>query len=128
MAIPRGFAFLFIFSLFLVTTSCWHDHSGRCNSRDVRIYQSPSGFTSLHIPKFAVQIINEGWDMNVVFDVKISCGEFASANLVNPMIFRRIIHGSCVVKDGKKIYPGEVISFEYSNIFPYHFSVLELKC
>ena len=107
----------------------WHDYSGRCNSRDIRIYQSPSGFTSLHVLKFAVQIINEGWDMNVVvFDVEISCGEFASANLVNPMIFRRTGHGSCLLKDGKKISPGEVISFEYSNIFPYHFSVLELKC
>ncbi|KAL6973644.1 hypothetical protein U1Q18_027829 [Sarracenia purpurea var. burkii] len=95
----------------------------------VQIYQWPSGFTSLNIPKYTVQIVNEAWGAAVgVFDVHISCGDFASTCLVNPMIFRRIGLDNCLVKNGKKIDPGEMISFDYANILPYPFSVAQVRC
>ncbi|KAI3444131.1 hypothetical protein Pfo_000796 [Paulownia fortunei] len=110
----------------------------KCNSSSIfysksfnwhrRIYQWPSGFASLHIPKFTVQIINEAWHVKGVYDVQIACPAFASTTLINPMVFRRIDLADCLLNNGRIISPGEVITFEYSNILPYPLIVLNLKC
>lgn len=99
-----------------------------CSPKDIRIYQWQSGYTGIHVPKFTVQIINEAWRANAVYGVEISCGPFASTGLINPFIFRRTTSNNCLLKNGRKINPGEVVSFHYSNILPYTFNVLEVKC
>nr|XP_009801125.1 PREDICTED: uncharacterized protein LOC104246915 [Nicotiana sylvestris] len=114
--------------LFPFTTSCWFDYPRKCSPSDIQIYQGPSGFNGLHIPQYTVQIVNEASAIDGIFDVQIHCGEFASANLIEPKIFRRIGCGICLLKNGSRILPGEVISFEYSNILPYDFSVIQVKC
>lgn len=106
----------------------WFDYPRKCSLSDIQIYQGPSGFNGLHIPQYTVQIVNEASAIDGIFDVQIHCGEFASANLIEPKIFRRIGCGICLLKNGSRILPGEVISFEYSNILPYDFSVIQVKC
>ncbi|KAL2480956.1 Transcription factor [Abeliophyllum distichum] len=106
----------------------WFIYPNRCNPSTIRIYQWPSGFAGRNVPKFTVQIINEAWYVGGVFDVQISCPSFASTTLINPTIFRRISIDTCLLKNGRKIIPGEVITFDYSNILPYPLSVLDMKC
>ncbi|KAK4337557.1 hypothetical protein RND71_042044 [Anisodus tanguticus] len=114
--------------LFPFISSCMFDYTRKCSPSDIQIYQGPSGFSGLHIPQYTVQIVNEASASNGVFDVQIHCGEFASADLIEPSIFKRIGCGICLLKNGKRVLPGEVISFEYSNILPYDFSVVQVKC
>ncbi|CAK9186330.1 unnamed protein product [Ilex paraguariensis] len=131
MGKPYFVALLIPILLSPFTSTCSDDTGGSrraCCPSDIQIYQWPSGYTGLHEPEFTVVIVNEAWLVDGVFDVQISCGEFASTKLINPMIFRRIGFGKCLLKDGKKISPGEVISFQYSNVLPYTFSVVEVKC
>lgn len=106
----------------------WLMYPNECNPRKIQIHQWPSGFAGLNVPKFTVQIINEAWHVGGVFDVQISCAAFASTTLINPTIFRRLSTGTCLLKNGSKIVPGEVITFEYSNLFPYPLNVLDIKC
>ncbi|KAL7097416.1 hypothetical protein ACP275_10G143300 [Erythranthe tilingii] len=110
------------------TISCWIIYPAGCNPGCIRIYQWPSGFAGLHIPKFTVQIVNEAWNNKGVYDVQISCPAFASTTLINPAVFRRVNLANCLLYNGRIINPGEVITFEYSNILPYPFIVLDLKC
>ncbi|XP_047330974.1 TPD1 protein homolog 1B-like [Impatiens glandulifera] len=100
-----------------------------CCAADIRINQWPSGYTAMNIPKFTVEVVNEAWmATDGVFDVHIFCGEFASATLVNPMVFRRIGFGDCVLRDGGKIGMDEIISFDYSNILPYPLFAVHVRC
>ncbi|KAH6797956.1 hypothetical protein C2S52_022510 [Perilla frutescens var. hirtella] len=108
--------------------SCWIIDPEQCNPGFVRIYQWPSAYASLHIPKYTVQIINEAWHVKGVYDVHVSCPDFASTTLINPTVFRRIDLGNCLLDDGQIISPGEVITFEYSNILLYPFTVTSFKC
>ncbi|KAM3269805.1 hypothetical protein P3S67_029711 [Capsicum chacoense] len=115
--------------LFPFTTSCWLDYTRKCCPSDIQIYQGPSGYNGQHIPQYTVQIVNEASSIHGVFDVQIHCGEFASTNLIKPSIFRRIGDcGICLLKNGNRILPGEVISFKYSNILPYDLHVVQVKC
>ncbi|CAL5442562.1 unnamed protein product [Camellia sinensis] len=87
----------------------------RCWASDIRIYQWQSGYTALNIPQYTVQIVNEAWGGGDVFDVHISCGEFASFSLVNPMVFRRIgFTHDCLLLNGGILLLGEVITFHLS--------------
>ncbi|KAL2502178.1 Uncharacterized protein Fot_36026 [Forsythia ovata] len=86
----------------------WFINPNSCNPSTIRIYQWPSGFAGRNVPKFTVQIINEAWYVGGVFDVQISCPSFASTTLINPTIFRRISIGTCLLKNGRNIIPGEV--------------------
>ncbi|KAI7985052.1 hypothetical protein LOK49_LG14G00001 [Camellia lanceoleosa] len=101
----------------------------RCWASDIRIYQWQSGYTALNIPQYTVQIVNEAWGGGDVFDVHISCGEFASFSLVNPMVFHRIgFTHDCLLLNGGILHLGEVITFQYANILPYTFNVVRLRC
>lgn len=111
-----------------IVTAGWLIYPDTCNQESIRIYQWASGFAGLHIPKYTVQIINEAWHSKGVYDVEIGCPAFASTTLVNPMVFRRLDLAVCLLYNGRIIKPGEVITFEYSNILPYPFLVLNLKC
>ncbi|KAH7859265.1 hypothetical protein Vadar_033876 [Vaccinium darrowii] len=137
MAKPYSYCVVILVSLFLsATTSCsssdaiWGSSAaGYCCGAEIRIYQWPSGFGALNVPKFNVLIVNEAWGApSGVFDVHISCGEFASASLINPLLCRRVATGDCLLKNGKLLYPGEVISFQYANILPYPLAVLQVRC
>ncbi|KAG5593932.1 hypothetical protein H5410_035164 [Solanum commersonii] len=105
------------------------DYTRKCCPTDIQIYQGPSGFNGLHIPQYTVQFVNEASTIDGVFDVQIHCGEFASTDFIEPSVFRRIGDcGICLLKNGSRILPGEVISFVYSNILPYDLSVVLVKC
>ncbi|KAL0453499.1 UNVERIFIED_CONTAM: hypothetical protein Slati_1328000 [Sesamum latifolium] len=106
----------------------WIIYPDRCNPGSIRIYQWASGFASLHIPKYTVQIINEAWHTKGVYEVQIGCPAFASTTLIDPMVFRRTDLANCLLKNGNIITPGEVITFDYSNLLPYPFIVLNIKC
>ncbi|PIN20543.1 hypothetical protein CDL12_06785 [Handroanthus impetiginosus] len=124
----KSYFSIIILLIFPITITCWIIYPSRCSPGCIRIYQWPSGFASLHVPKFTVQIINEAWDTKGVYDVQIACPGFASTTLINPKVFRRIDLAYCLLKNGGVINPGEVITFDYSNILPYPFGVLTLKC
>ncbi|GKD95853.1 TPD1 protein homolog 1B-like protein [Tanacetum coccineum] len=100
-----------------------------CSTMDMRIYQSQIGFTALNIPKYMVEMINEAWQVDAVFNVEISCTAFASFDFVDPMVFRRIDECcTCLLKGGGKINQGESITFEYSNTLPYELAVTRVNC
>lgn len=95
----------------------------------MRIYQSQIGFTALNMPKYMVEVINEAWQVDAVFNVEISCTAFASFNFVDPMVFRRIDECcTCLLKGGGKINQGESVTFEYSNTLPYELAVTQVNC
>ncbi|WOG96851.1 hypothetical protein DCAR_0416189 [Daucus carota subsp. sativus] len=102
------------------------DSGQTCSTKDIQIYQWASGYTGVHVPMYTVQILNEG--TKDVFGVRISCGDFASTNLINRLIFRRKDKGVCILKNGGQIKQGEMISFRYSNILPYTLKVLQVEC
>ncbi|KAI8528591.1 hypothetical protein RHMOL_Rhmol12G0159900 [Rhododendron molle] len=135
MVKPYSYCVVILVSLLLSASSSskdaiWGDSaSGYCCGAEIRIYQWPSGFTALGVPKYSVLIVNEAWGApSGVFDVHISCGEFASASLINPLLFRRVAVDDCLLKNGKLLYPGEVISFHYANILPYNLTVVQVRC
>ena len=95
------------------------------------MYQWPSNFGALNIPKYTMQMVYEAWSNFAtasVFDVHVSCGNFASAKLVNPMVFCEISPSDCLLKNGDKLHPGEVISFEYANILPFRLNITRVRC
>lgn len=106
----------------------WISYPEGCDPGLVRIYEWASGYAGLHIPEYTVQIINEAWNVKGVYDVIVSCPIFASTTLINPNVFRRLDLANCLLDDGRIISPGEVITFQYSNILPYPFAITTLKC
>ncbi|KAL1548874.1 putative TPD1 protein 1-like [Salvia divinorum] len=117
---------MFVISPF--TISCWVIYPERCKPGCIEIYQWASGFASLHIPKYTVQVANEAWRVKGVYDVRISCPAFASTTLINPKVFRRLDMANCLLNDGGIIFPGQVITFEYSNILPFPLLGTNFKC
>ncbi|EPS68576.1 hypothetical protein M569_06197, partial [Genlisea aurea] len=99
-----------------------------CDPQDIRIYQWPSGFAGMNIPQFTVQIVNEAWQANAVYQVRISCRGFATTTYIDPRVLRRLDMEVCLVREGGKMRPGDVISFVYSNMLKFPLYVLDLKC
>ncbi|CAL4923006.1 unnamed protein product [Urochloa decumbens] len=98
-----------------------------CSEEDVVVYQSSANPLPSGIPAYAVQIINVCGGCTVS-DVHVSCGDFASTELVDPGKFQRVGFNDCIVKGGGAMEPSETVSFQYSNSFSYQLNVASVSC
>ncbi|KAK1279947.1 hypothetical protein QJS04_geneDACA003142 [Acorus gramineus] len=73
-----------------------------CAISNVVLHQGAAGTLPSGIPKYSVEILNVSPKNTTVMNVHIKCGWFASYNLVNPSIFRRLAHDDCLVNNGSK--------------------------
>ncbi|CAN6288753.1 unnamed protein product [Urochloa humidicola] len=108
-------------------TAALDDDDDGCPEGVVQVSQVNAGSLPSGIPSYSVTITNTCLDCTVR-DVHVSCGEFASTELVDPGNFQRLAYGDCLVKDGGPIGPGETVSFEYSNSFIYSMGVVSVSC
>jgi hypothetical protein len=99
-----------------------------CSGEDVVVYQSSANPLPSGIPAYTVQIINVCSGGCTVYDVHVSCGDFASTELVDPAKFQRVSFNDCVVKGGGTLEPSETVSFQYSNSFSYQLSAASVAC
>ncbi|XP_008675824.1 TPD1 protein homolog 1B [Zea mays] len=142
MGCPReraAVANVFIASLFLLAGQAGGGHSrgaaavasadddDPCSEEVVEVFQGSAGSLPNGIPSYSVTITNTCLDCTVC-DVHVSCGEFASTEVVDPSDFRRLSYGDCLVRNGGPIGPGETISFQYSNSFVYKMDVAAVSC
>ncbi|CAN6193875.1 unnamed protein product [Urochloa humidicola] len=98
-----------------------------CSEEDVVVYQSSANPLPSGIPAYTVQITNVCGGCTVS-DVHVSCGDFASTELVDPGKFQRIGFNDCIVKGGGAMEPSETVSFQYSNSFSYQLNVASVSC
>ncbi|OEL17872.1 TPD1 protein-like protein 1B [Dichanthelium oligosanthes] len=98
-----------------------------CSEEVVQVSQVIAGSLPNGIPCYSVTVTNTCLACTVR-DVHVSCGNFASTELVDPSNFRRLAYADCLVKDGEPIGPGETVSFEYSNSFIYNMDVASVSC
>ncbi|KAG0537468.1 hypothetical protein BDA96_03G150900 [Sorghum bicolor] len=98
-----------------------------CSEEVVEVSQGNAGSLPNGVPSYSVTITNTCLDCTVR-DVHVSCGEFATTELVDPSYFRRLSYGDCLVRNGGPIGPGEIISFDYSNSFIYKMEVATVSC
>ncbi|KAL0345971.1 UNVERIFIED_CONTAM: protein TAPETUM DETERMINANT 1 [Sesamum radiatum] len=106
----------------LNTTAGW-----RSPCPDAQIQVSQGLESTSGIPRYGVMIANlcsNCW----VAEVHLHCGWFASANVVNPQMFKRMSYDDCLVNGGKPIPSGHVIQFHYSNTYSYPLSVASYVC
>ncbi|CAJ1941493.1 unnamed protein product [Sphenostylis stenocarpa] len=99
-----------------------------CSKDDIVVYQGelpplPSG-----IPSYTVQIMNMCASDCDIANIRLRCGWFSSARLINPKVFRRVGYDDCLVNDGKALDSGKTISFQYANTFRYPLSVSSVVC
>ncbi|XP_057415939.1 TPD1 protein homolog 1-like [Lotus japonicus] len=100
-----------------------------CSNDDIVIYQGEVPPLPNGIPSYAVQIMNMcPSDDCEIADIRVHCGWFSSARLINPSVFRRLDYDDCLVNDGQPLGPGRTISFEYANTFRYDLSVSSVVC
>ncbi|KQJ88940.1 TPD1 protein homolog 1B [Brachypodium distachyon] len=98
-----------------------------CSMENVEVYQNDAPHQASGIPAYSVEVINSCVSCTV-YDVHLSCGNFASTDLVDPAEFRRIAYDDCLVNDGKAMGPGDSVSFHYSNSFQYPLEVASVAC
>ncbi|KAJ8759195.1 hypothetical protein K2173_004633 [Erythroxylum novogranatense] len=99
-----------------------------CSKDDIAIFQGSTSPLPHGIPSYTVQILNvfvSGCNMS---NIHVSCGWFSSARLINPSVFKRVNYDDCLVNDGDALGPGETLSFQYANTFPYPLSVTSVTC
>lgn len=104
-------------------------NGGECSKDDIAIYQGPTDHPLPDgVPTYAVQILSVCVSDCSISNIHVSCGWFSSTRLVNPRVFRRIYYDDCLVNDGDALGPGESLSFQYANNFPYPLSVSTVSC
>uniref|UniRef100_A0A0A8Y2J7 TPD1 n=1 Tax=Arundo donax TaxID=35708 RepID=A0A0A8Y2J7_ARUDO len=86
-----------------------------CSEENVVVYQNSANPLPSGIPTYTVQIINVCGGCRVS-DVHVSCGDFASTELVDPGKFQRVGFNDCIVNGGGPMEPSETISFQYSQL------------
>ncbi|KAJ0968927.1 hypothetical protein J5N97_021804 [Dioscorea zingiberensis] len=112
-----------------VSSEKYHDTSVegvRLCIHNVRLFQKSSGFGPGHVPEYTVTISSVGH--RPVSEVHVSCGDFSSARIINPNVFRRLMPGDCLVKNGSIIDMAEAVSFTYTNFPPYKLIVSAAQC
>ncbi|KAL6640861.1 hypothetical protein ACP70R_019042 [Stipagrostis hirtigluma subsp. patula] len=143
MGCSQKFAGRMVVLIFLVVLACQGDYLGggggggrvrpermgpdECSEEDVVVYQSSANPLPSGIPAYTVHIINVCGGCRVS-DVHVSCGDFASTELVDPAKFQRVGFNDCVVKGGAAMEPTEAVSFQYSNSFAYPLTVASVAC
>ncbi|XP_006661681.2 TPD1 protein homolog 1B-like [Oryza brachyantha] len=100
---------------------------GSCSEENVVLYQSREEHLPSGIPAYSVEIINV-CAACTVYDVHVSCGEFASTELVDPSQFQRVGFNDCLVRRGGPLGPSDAVSFQYSNSFAYPLAVANFAC
>ncbi|KVH96759.1 hypothetical protein Ccrd_001150 [Cynara cardunculus var. scolymus] len=101
----------------------------KCSEKDIYIFQSPTTPLPNGIPTYTVEIHNVCiTDTCTISDIHLSCGWYSSARLINPNIFRRIAYNDCLVNNGNPTTPGQTISFQYANTFPYPMTLASYTC
>ncbi|XP_042404496.1 TPD1 protein homolog 1-like [Zingiber officinale] len=101
---------------------------GLCSKEDILLYQGETAPLPNGIPTYTVQILNTCAGSCAVGVIHVRCGWFSSARLINPRVFRRLSFDDCLVNDGAAIAPGDSVSFQYANSFPYPLSVASGAC
>ncbi|XP_050371507.1 TPD1 protein homolog 1-like [Argentina anserina] len=100
-----------------------------CSKNDITIFQGETSPLPNGIPAYTVQILNMCVSAGCsISDIHINCGWFSSARFVNPRVFRRMDYNDCLVNDGQPLGPGQTLSFQYANTFPYPLSVSSVAC
>lgn len=99
-----------------------------CSKDDIIIFQGQKTPLPDGIPTYIVQILNSCASDCSISNIHVKCGWFSSARLVNPRIFRRVSYDDCLVNDGQALGPGQTLSFQYANTFPYPLSVSFVIC
>lgn len=118
---------LFVDSTCLCLTDSTADRQWNgCPRTSLSMAQSRIGSVYNGIPEFQVTILFDCEDC-VISDLHINCGDFASAKLVIPTIFRRLSVGDCLVMDGKHFLSDQIIEFTYANSFLYPMSLSSYK-
>ncbi|KAK6930281.1 hypothetical protein RJ641_004375 [Dillenia turbinata] len=98
---------------------------GTCTSRDISISQSKDSTSG--IPEYIVQIVNTCVSGCAPSNIHLHCGWFASARIVNPKTFKRLLYDDCLVNAGKPLKTSQIIRFTYSNSFMYPISLKSAK-
>ena len=96
-----------------------------CSKNDIAVTQGKLGGQSNGIPIFEVQITNTCAKGCPIADIHLSCGEFTSATLINPMIFRRLAINDCLVNNGAPLSPG-VITHVFGLNFSFNYLIIIL--
>ncbi|KAL8197932.1 hypothetical protein R6Q57_030090 [Mikania cordata] len=117
-------------------TATDHDTtSSDCSKESVYVSQGQTTPLPEGIPTYTVQIQNICMPIIMtaggscsIYDIHLSCGWFSSARLINPNVFKRISYDDCLVNNGDPISPGQTISFQYANTYPYPMSVSSVSC
>ncbi|KAI5066813.1 hypothetical protein GOP47_0017341 [Adiantum capillus-veneris] len=99
------------------------DEWSRCTAEDILIVQGAEGPGPDGIPIFRVNIYNLCEDGCAGGDIHVACGWFASAIVVDPTLFRRVVYDDCVVNGGRPLAGDRMLSFRYANSAPYSLSV-----
>ncbi|WJZ81751.1 hypothetical protein VitviT2T_001574 [Vitis vinifera] len=99
-----------------------------CSNGDIVIAQSRVGTLPSGIPSFSVEITNACARACSISNLRLKCGMFASAVLVNPKIFKRQVVDDCLVNGGSPLAAGSTISFKYANTFQYPLSLASATC
>lgn len=93
-----------------------------CNSQEDLLYTQIPGYLPDGLPIFRVTFTNTCRSCSF-FNIHISCGDFASAVWVDPIIFEKLSHGDCLLNNGGLLAPQSSISFEYESTFAYPMAV-----
>lgn len=104
------------------------DGDMKCSKEDIVIYQGQVAPLPSGIPAYSVEIMNMCANDCNIANIRVHCGWFSSARLINPTVFRRIGYDDCLVNDGQALGPGSVVSFQYANTFCYPLSVSSVDC
>nr|DAD23643.1 TPA_asm: hypothetical protein HUJ06_025106 [Nelumbo nucifera] len=100
----------------------------RCSIADIGVNQGPTAPLPNGIPTYTVHILNVGINECNISNIHISCRWFSTARLINPKVFRRLGYNNCLVNDGGALIPGQILSFQYANSFPYPMKVFSFTC
>ncbi|MCL7043240.1 hypothetical protein MKW94_021966 [Papaver nudicaule] len=99
-----------------------------CPADTIQITQSIVDPLPGGLPQHLVVICNTCSTNCIASRIHVSCGAFSSAQLIPPNDFRRLHINDCLVNNGREMIPGQCISFNYAESFPYPLAVSFVEC
>ncbi|XVF75692.1 hypothetical protein PTKIN_Ptkin13bG0207100 [Pterospermum kingtungense] len=97
-----------------------------CSKNDIVISQGAVRSHPTGMPSYRVEIINAG--KVAIGKIHLRCGMFSSANLINPLLFKRVGPDMCLVNNGEPLAAGRIIAFTYTTTFMFPLSVFSFTC